>query len=244
MQIAEDFSRRSKIVDLGRFWVTRFVRDAAAALPPGSTVLDAGAGECVYKPFFAHCEYQSVDLAVGEERWNYAHLDYVAPLDALPMADGTYDAVLCTQVLEHVPNPGDCLRELQRVLKTGGRLFLTVPMAHPEHQAPHDYYRYTSFGLRYLLDHAGFATFERLDPMGGMFTRWAYELPRAMAIFPGSGLKQGPVCWQGIAILPLRFTVLGLVRLSQRLLLALERFDRRKDDPFGWQVVARKGERI
>jgi len=240
MQIAEDFSHRGKIVDLGRFWITRFVRTAAESLPAGSTVLDAGAGECVYKPFFAHCGYQSVDLAVGEERWNYAHLDFVAPLSDLPMADGSYDAVLCTQVLEHVPNPEDCLQELQRVLKPGGRLFLTVPMAHPEHQAPFDYYRYTSFGLRYLLDRAGFADVERLEPMGGLFTRWAYELPRAMAIFPGTGLKRGPVLWRGIALLPLRLVTLGVIRLAQRLLLAFERFDQQKNDPFGWQVVARK----
>jgi SAM-dependent methyltransferase len=182
-----------------------------------------------------------VDLAVGEDRWNYSHLDFVAPLDDLPMADGCYDAVLCTQVLEHVPNPGDCLLELLRVLKPGGRLFLTVPMAHPEHQVPYDYYRYTSYGLRYLLDQAGFDAPVQLEPMGGIFTRWAYELPRAMAIFPGTGLKQGPIRWQGIALSPLRFTTLGLVRLIQKLLLALERFDRQKDDPFGWQVVARKG---
>jgi hypothetical protein len=61
-----------------------------------------------------------------------------------------------------------------------------------------------------------------------------------MAIFPGTGLKQGPVCWQGIALAPLRFSFLGVIRLGQLLLLALERFDRQKDDPFGWQVVARK----
>jgi SAM-dependent methyltransferase len=241
MQMAENFLHRGKIADLGRYFITTFVRAAAETLPPGSTVLDAGAGECAYKPFFAHCEYQAVDLAVGEDRWNYSHLDFVAPLDDLPMADGCYDAVLCTQVLEHVPNPGDCLLELLRVLKPGGRLFLTVPMAHPEHQVPYDYYRYTSYGLRYLLDQAGFDAPVQLEPMGGIFTRWAYELPRAMAIFPGTGLKQGPIRWQGIALSPLRFTTLGLVRLIQKLLLALERFDRQKDDPFGWQVVARKG---
>lgn len=239
MQISEDFLGRSRISDLGRACVSGFVRQAAASLPAGSRVLDAGAGECAYKPLFAHCRYQSVDLAVGESQWNYAHLDFVAPLHALPMADDSYDAVLCTQVLEHVANPLDCLREMRRVLKSGGQLFMTVPMSHPEHQVPYDYYRFTSYGLRLLCEQAGFGEL-RIVPFGGMFTRWAYELPRAMAIFPGTGLRRGRLRWQGLALAPLRLAALVLVRVLQHLLLGLERFDRAKDDPFGWQLTARK----
>ena len=239
MQVNEDFLGRSRISDLGRAFVSDFVRQVAAALPADSCVLDAGAGECAYKPLFAHCRYQSVDLAVGEQQWNYAHLDFVAPLHDLPMADATYDAVLCTQVLEHVANPLECLRELQRVLKPGGQLFMTVPMAHPEHQVPYDYYRFTSYGLKLLCEQAGFGEL-CIAPFGGMFTRWAYELPRAMAIFPGTGWRQGRLGWKGVALFPLRLAALILIRLTQRLLLALERFDHAKDDPFGWRLTARK----
>ena len=240
MQVAEDFLRRSRIADLGRYYVTAFVREVAANLPAGSKILDAGAGECAYKPLFAHCRYHSVDLAVGDEHWNYGHLDFVAHLDALPMDDATYDAVLCTQVLEHVPNPQECLREMARVLKAGGKLFLTVPMAQSEHQAPYDFFRYTSFGLKHLCDQAGFGDLVIRPLGGGMFTRWAYELPRAMAIFPGTGMRLGRLSWKGLLLAPLRLVALCIVRFTQLLLLVLEYFDHAKDDPFGWQLTARK----
>ena len=77
MQVNEDFSQLPKIKDIGRWYVTRFVDNVAKSLPPGSSVLDAGAGECAYKRFFIHCQYKAIDLGVGETSWNYGNLDYV-----------------------------------------------------------------------------------------------------------------------------------------------------------------------
>ena len=77
--INEDFSVKGKLQDIGRWYVTCFVENVAKSLPKGSSVLDAGAGESVYKKFFAQCSYKAIDLAVGESRWNYANLDYVGP---------------------------------------------------------------------------------------------------------------------------------------------------------------------
>ncbi|MFI3135146.1 MAG: hypothetical protein QX197_00035, partial [Methylococcaceae bacterium] len=76
--INEDFSTRSKLQDVGRWYITRFVESVAKNLPIGSLILDAGAGESVYKKLFSHCDYKAIDLAVGESRWNYANLDYVS----------------------------------------------------------------------------------------------------------------------------------------------------------------------
>ena len=63
---------------------------------------------------------------------------------------------MCNQVLEHVFNPDEFLWEINRVLKTGGKLLLTVPFVWDEHEQPYDYARYSTFGLRALLEKQGF----------------------------------------------------------------------------------------
>ncbi len=74
-----------------------------------------------------------------------------------PMADASFDAVLCSQVLEHVFTPDEFLCEINRVLRPGGCLVLTVPFVWDEHEQPHDFARYSSYGLRALLERSGFA---------------------------------------------------------------------------------------
>ncbi len=239
MKINEDFTRRSRLLDLGRWHITEFVRSVAARLPPGTRLLDAGAGECAYKRFFGQCRYFAMDFGMGETGWNYSNLDAFARMDALPVRDASVDAILCTQVLEHLERPWQALPEMHRVLKPGGVLYLTAPMAHPEHQAPYDFFRYTSHGLRSLCQDAGFRDLE-IQAFGGLPTRLAYEIPRLLALFPGSGLKGGRVRPAGLVMLPVRSAAFVAVRGLQRLLLWADRFDRERIDPFGWSVVARK----
>ncbi|PWG74541.1 SAM-dependent methyltransferase, partial [Enterococcus hirae] len=76
---------------------------------------------------------------------------------------GAFDTVLCTQVLEHVRDPKKALQELPRVLRPGGVLILSAPHLSMVHDAPHDYFRYTGFGLAELLDNCGFRA-ERIVP--------------------------------------------------------------------------------
>lgn len=237
--INEDFSKRTKIQDVGRWYITRFVENVAQSLPANSCILDAGAGECVYKRYFLHCTYKAIDLAVGESRWNYDNLDYISPLHEMPIEDGVFDAVLCTQVLEHLEWPRESVKEMCRVLKPGGKLYMTVPMAHPEHQAPYDYFRYTSYGLESVCKNAGFRDI-KITPFGGLWVRWAYELPRGLSIFPAAGIRNKNLNIIGITLLPIRFAALGIVRLLQMMFLWLDKFDKMKNDPFGWACVATK----
>src|SRR5690606_29940369 len=72
----------------------------------------------------------------------------------------SFDHALCNQVLEHVFNPNEFLSEIARVLKPGGNLLLTVPFAWDEHEQPYDYARYSSFGLKHLLQENGFEIVE------------------------------------------------------------------------------------
>jgi SAM-dependent methyltransferase len=219
--------------------VNEFVKEVARELPPGSSILDAGAGECNYQRYFQGHNYISVDLGVGDENWDYDKLDHVAPLDQLPLTDNSLDAILCTQVLEHLERPRESAKEFFRVLRPGGKIYLTAPMSHVEHQTPYDFFRYTSYGLRSILSEAGFEVIV-IKPFGGMFTRWAYEIPRALGVLP-SLRKRGRVSTKGLIALPLKILSHVTIRGAQWLLLRLERLDENKNDPFGWAVVAVKG---
>ena len=239
MKLNEDFITRSKLREIGRWHVTQFVKEVSDLLPVGSSLLDAGAGECAYKRLFAKQRYVAIDAAIGEAKWNYRNLDVMGLIDNLPFVDDSFDAVLSTETLEHLQTPCESIAEMCRVLKPGGRLFLTTPFAHAEHQVPHDYFRYTSYALQRICARAGFGEV-RVEPFGGLFTRMAYELPLVLSIFPASGWKTRPWKLRGVVWLPFKAILLVCIRVIQLLLLALDRFDTDRNYPFGWRVIARK----
>jgi SAM-dependent methyltransferase len=154
-----------------------FALRVAAELEPGSRLIDVGAGNSPYRELFAHLRYESTDWQHSPHPGARA-VDHIGPAHDLPVPDGEYDAVLCTQVLEHTPNPGEVIRELHRVLRPGGRLYMTVPLAWELHELPFDFYRYTPHGLASLLAAAGF---ERLDirPRNDCFETLAQLLQNA-----------------------------------------------------------------
>jgi SAM-dependent methyltransferase len=135
--------------------ILEFAMRAAEELPPGSRMLDVGAGNSPYRELFGHLDYESADWENSPHPGARA-VDHIGPAHALPVPNGGYDAVLCTQVLEHVPNPDAVARELHRVLRPGGRLYMTVPLAWELHELPFDFYRYTPHGLTRILGDAGF----------------------------------------------------------------------------------------
>lgn len=164
-----------------RAYLEAFVREATERLPSGSLVLDAGAGDCRYGQFFTSHRYESADLCTVDKA--YGELTYTCDLAQIPVEDGRFDAVLCTQVLEHVPEPESVLRELNRVLTPGGLLFLTVPLFYAEHEVPYDYQRFTRYGLERLLPLTGFAI-ERLDWLEGYLGTLSYQVKSAAAALP------------------------------------------------------------
>ena len=74
---------------------------------------------------------------------------------SLPFADGQFSSVACLEVLEHVPDPAGVVSEISRVLKHGGRCWLSMPFVYPLHDAPFDFQRYTVFGMQRDLHQAG-----------------------------------------------------------------------------------------
>lgn len=139
--------------------ILAFVRGVAESLPPGAVVLDVGAGDAPYRELFEHCDYRTSDweqsVHEGARRANY-----IASADALPLEGATVDAVLMTQVLEHVADPRAVLGEAARVLRPQGGVFLTVPFVWELHELPYDYWRFTPASLERLLVGAGFVDVE------------------------------------------------------------------------------------
>lgn len=127
-------------------------------------VLDVGCGTSPYRGYLpADARYLGVDRAAGSEA--RARVDF----GALPFADGSFDGVICTEVIEQSPRPWQTLAELARVLRPGGRLYLTAPFDWHFFDEPYDYFRFTTHGVRALLEDAGF-TVETIDPVGGLFS--------------------------------------------------------------------------
>jgi SAM-dependent methyltransferase len=181
--------------------IQRFVGDVAARTRSDAIVLDAGAGECRFRSNFAHASYVAVDFAQGDPGWDYSKLDVIGKLEALPFSNASFDRVLSIVVLEHTPEPALVIQEFQRVLKPGGTVHMVVPHMWEEHQRPHDYFRFTSGGARFLMERAGLRV-ERVEPVGGFF----WQLGRrfmAVLMFAQRG-------WRWI-FFPLLAPVFGLI---------------------------------
>lgn len=149
--------------------IEKAVKSFGNSLKPQARVLDAGCGESTYRSYFEDHSYVGIDTTVGNSNWDYSQLDTQADATALPFRNACFDAVINIVVLEHTPDPQRVLCEIVRVLKPGGRLLLIAPQQWEVHQAPHDYFRFTQFGLQHLLAKAGFAT-PHIEPLGGFFT--------------------------------------------------------------------------
>jgi glycosyltransferase involved in cell wall biosynthesis/predicted SAM-dependent methyltransferase len=166
-----------------------WVRTKARAIPAGSRVLDVGAGTCPYRDAFAHCEYRTQDFKRYEGvklggTVDYGDIDYVSDIVAIPVPDASFDVVLCTEVLEHVPEPAAALREMARVLRPGGRLLLTAPLGSGLHQQPFHYYGgFTPHWYEHFAGECGLEIRE-VTPNGGMFALLAQECARVAWTMP------------------------------------------------------------
>lgn len=157
-------------------------RAAARGSSPDFRVLDAGAGLAPFRDLFAHVTYEMADFAQVRGK-KYPTLDYICDLTEIPVPDSSYDLVLCTQVLEHVPDPPAVLREFRRVLRPGGQVWLSAPLFYAEHEQPYDYHRFTQFAWRRMARETGFRVKE-LDWLEGYYATVAYQAQMAAKALP------------------------------------------------------------
>jgi len=161
-------------------------------------------------------------------------LDVGADIRFLPLSDNSVDALLCVEVIEHVPDTSDLFAEMFRVLRPGGMGLVTSPLCYGEHMQPYDFQRYTRYALQSRFRSAGFEVVD-IQPRGGMFTLLGYLLARV----PDELLRDR------------RRKMLGLPKLLLRLVTtytlaplfaSLDRFDRRKHFTLGFVSLLRKPE--
>jgi SAM-dependent methyltransferase len=128
---------------------------ATAGARLSGPLLDVGCGTKPYRELFATDQYVGLDIDSESSRARGV-ADALYDGKRFPFEDGRFRCVLCNQVLEHVFNPQEFLGEIHRVLDERGMLLLTVPFVWDEHEQPYDYARYSSFGLKALLESNGF----------------------------------------------------------------------------------------
>lgn len=181
------FPAPDEVVNVAAHIRDSWVKEKAASLARGARVLDVGAGEGQYRTLFSHCYYKTQDFAQYQgtskgplvENWKYGSIDYVSDITAIPVPDGAFNAVLCTEVLEHVPRPIDALKEISRILAPDGKLFLTAPFSSGLHQQPFHYYGgFTPHFYKEFLPELSLQIVE-IIPTGGLMKHVAQEIHRA-----------------------------------------------------------------
>jgi len=169
-------------------------------IPERSRILDAGAGEQQFKRFCSHLNYVSQDFAqyVPEElpsglqmaKWDYGKLDIVSDIANIPEPDGSFDAVMCTEVFEHIINPRDAVKEFSRLLRAGGFLVITAPFCSLTHFAPYHFYTgFNRFFYEQELKTNGFEILE-LSANGNYFEYLGQEInrvPQMAKLYAGDG---------------------------------------------------------
>jgi SAM-dependent methyltransferase len=207
-----------------------WVRAALARLPRGTRLLDAGAGEGRYRDACAHLAYVAQDFGRYEGggdgtglqtgRWDTSKVDLVCDVTAIPEPDGAFGAVLCTEVLEHVPDPIAALRELARLLAPGGEMILTAPFCSLTHFAP--YFFQTGFSRHFYETHLkglGLDVAE-ITPNGNWFEWMAQEVRRVRSVAEqyGAGKPRRFEKWASRLVLRMLGRLSGRSRGSEELL--------------------------
>ena len=217
-----------------------WLRKTLSALPKGARLLDAGAGELKNKKYCYDLDYVSQDFCQyhGSEGgapneglqmsvWDNSHIDLVSDITCIPAKDKSFDAILCSEVLEHVPDPTKALDEFARLLKPGGILILTAPFSSNVHMAP---YHYCSGFSKYWYEHhlpiRGFFI-ESLSANGDWYSLLRQEIVRLGSMERQIGSWSWPFAYF--------YSLLGLFYLKFR-------SGKRAEDLacFGWHCIAKK----
>ena len=194
-------------------------------------VYDLGCGTRPYEKDILQVSDQYIGVDWGSTL-HTLQADIVTDLNKeLPIESNSADCVTSFQVLEHLYEPQMMLKEAHRILKNNGEIFLTVPFQWWVHEAPHDYFRYTPYGLKYLFEKAGFKEIE-VKANSGFFTMWILKMN-----YFSLRLIRGPRILRKV----LKVFFIGFWFVGQKLAPLFDRLDKNWDlETAGFTVVARK----
>jgi ubiquinone/menaquinone biosynthesis C-methylase UbiE len=170
-----------------------WVKNALSEIPAGSRILDAGAGECQYKQYCTHLNYVSQDFneykgdgngsGIQTGEWDTSSIDIVSDIISIPEPNQSFDAIFCTEVFEHIPDPISAIKEFYRLLKPGGILIVTAPFNSLTHFAPYHYYSgFNKYFYDWHLTKNGFKVSE--VSLNGDYSEYiAQEIRRVQTIY-------------------------------------------------------------
>jgi SAM-dependent methyltransferase len=229
----------SFFIDINENTRQAWLKKTLAALLAGTRLLYAGAGELKNRKYCGHltyvsqdfCQYKggegALDKGLQLESWDTSRIDLVSDITAIPAPDASFDAILCSEVLEHVPEPTHALDEFARLLKPGGVMILTAPFGSHVHMAP---YHFCSGFSKYWYEHhlaqRGFAVKE-LTANGDWYALLRQEITRLGGLERSKGNWAWPLAYAYALLGVLYFKLRGNYRAED---LAC----------FGWQCVAIK----
>lgn len=184
-------------------------------------LVDIGCGNKPYIDYFSHVkELIGIDIADSEA-------DILANAKFLPVKSNSIDIVLCNQVIEHEYEPEKIVAEISRILRERGILILSAPQMGRLHGEPNDYYRYTKWGLKYLLEKHGMKI-EIIESHGGIFRSIGSHLDFFIIDYFGK-----IDCLKKI----LRYTVININNFIFKLLDKVICWEK---DTLGYNVIAKK----
>lgn len=200
----------------------RWVIEQLKNLPMGHSLIDVGAGGSPFKKHCGHLRYTAQDFcqydgkgdgnALQNGSWEYPHIDIVSDITNIPVPDGQFDAALCTEVIEHVPDAVGAINEIGRILKpSGSTLIMTAPFSSLSHQTPHYYYTgFSRYFYQHHLERLGFSV--TISANGNFFDFVNKEMRR----IPNMAGSYASAQISGAAIDMIRQLVAGLQELSRR----------------------------
>lgn len=131
-------------------------------------LLDIGCGTKQYKEVAAPFVDEHIGVDYSETLHGLENVDIVATAYDIPVSDGSYDSILCTEVIEHLEEPEKAFDEFFRILRPGGYALVTNPFIWHLHEEPRDFFRYSKYGLKYLAEKVGFEVIV-IEPIGGFW---------------------------------------------------------------------------
>lgn len=222
------------------------------------TLLDVGSGSCPFEKYFSnHVEKYLKHEHPHAQRENI-HYDYVSELPKINAPGNTFDTVVCFSVLEHVSEPFETIKEINRILKENGTLILSVPQYWHLHDEPYDFLRFTKYSLIEKISNSGFKILY-IKELGKSFSVVGQAFCNAIILhfnlnhvknifnlFNGRNTKRDPETPLTASLLyalyksPLILLAIILIPIINILFLSLDLIFGSPRDTIGYFVIARK----